>query len=263
MPKLAANLTIQFGEHAFLDRFAAAKDAGFDAVEFLFPYDHDPETVAAASEKAGVSVVLFNFPPGNWDAGDRGTAALPDRQQECLAGIEKGLLYAEALSCPTIHLMGGIVPAGVNRGVMTDIYIDAIRHAADLAAPSGRVICLEPLNSRDMPGYIISTTDQAAALIEDVDRPNVRLQFDLYHAQIMEGDLITRLRRRAPVIGHVQIAGVPDRHEPDTGETAPHILLAELDAIGYQGWVGCEYRPRNGTVAGLGWAKPYLTRRDG
>ncbi|WP_366654708.1 2-oxo-tetronate isomerase [Fodinicurvata sp. EGI_FJ10296] len=259
MVSLAANLSMLFTEHDFLDRFAHAREAGFRAVEFLFPYDHSPEAVAEAAKEAGVAIVLFNCPPGDWDAGERGTAALPARLSECRAGIDKALSYAKALSCPRLHLMGGVVGSKIDAADAHRTYIDNVRYAADRAAESCRTICIEPLNSRDVPGYIVATTDRAAEIIAEIDRPNVRLQFDFYHAQIMEGDLITRLHRHFNLIGHVQIAGVPDRHEPDLGEIAPHVLLSVLDDIGYSGHVGCEYRPAAGTLAGLGWASDYLT----
>lgn len=258
MVKLAANLSMLFTEHDFLDRFAQARDAGFRAVEFLFPYDHPPEAVAQAAQQAGVAIVLFNCPPGDWSGGERGLAALPGREDECRAGIETALTYAKALKCPTLHLMGGVPDAATDAARARRTYIDTIRHAADRAAEAGRVICLEPLNNRDVPGYIVGTTDLAAEIIAEVDRPNVRLQFDFYHAQIMEGDLITRLNRHRDITGHVQIAGVPGREEPDTGELNPHALLEALDATGYTGHVGCEYRPADGTVRGLSWAQRYL-----
>ncbi|HYD68238.1 2-oxo-tetronate isomerase [Azospirillum sp.] len=261
MPRLAANLTMLFNEVPFLDRFAAAARAGFTGVEFLFPYDHPPEDVAEAAKTAGVQVVLFNMPPGDWAAGERGLACLADRETDFVESVERALIYAQALDCPTLHLMAGIPPAGLPRATALDLYAERLAHAAHRAADHGRTLVIEPLNDRDMPGYLLRTTGEAAEIIARVGAPNLGLQFDLYHAQIMEGDLTTRLRRLAPVIRHVQIAGVPDRHEPDGGECDPHYLLRVLDDIGYAGWVGCEYRPKAGTLAGLGWAKPYLAER--
>lgn len=263
MARLAANLTMQFNEVPFLDRFQAAADAGFRAVEFLFPYDHPEAEVARRKADSGVSVALFNLYPGDWAAGERGLACLPDRETDFVESVERALIYAAALDCPTLHVMAGIPPAGMSRQDALALYVERLRHAAHRAADHDRNIVIEPLNDRDMPGYLLRTTTEAAQVIEAVDRPNVKIQFDLYHAQIMEGDLTMRLRRLAPLvgpslIGHVQIAGVPDRHEPDTGECDPHHLLRVLDEIGYRGWVGCEYRPKAGTVAGLGWARRYL-----
>ncbi|PWC31882.1 2-oxo-tetronate isomerase [Azospirillum sp. TSO22-1] len=258
MIRLAANLTMQFNELPFLDRFRAAAEVGFRGVEFLFPYDHDPEEVARARKFAGVQVVLFNLPPGDWAAGERGLACLPDRETAFVESVERALIYAEALDCPTLHVMAGIPPAGLDRADALTLYVERLRHAAHRVDDHGRDVVIEPLNSRDMPGYLLRTSDEAMAVIERVGAPNLGLQFDLYHAQIMEGDLTMRMRRLGPAIRHVQIAGVPDRHEPDSGECDPHHLLRELDATGYAGWVGCEYRPRTGTLDGLGWARRYL-----
>jgi hydroxypyruvate isomerase len=266
MARLAANLTMLFTELPFLDRFAAAADAGFSAVEFLFPYDHPPEVLARRREAAGVEVVLFNLPPGDWAAGDRGLAALPDRVDEFARSLPLALDYAEALSCPTLHAMAGVLPASTRSGgaapawiSVRPVYLDNLRRAAAALATAGRTLAIEPLNDRDMPGYVLRTTTGAAALIAEAGCPNLGLQLDLYHCQIMEGDLTTRIRRLAPLLRHVQIAGVPDRHEPDLGECNPYHLLAELDAQGYAAWVGCEYRPRDGTLKGLSWARGYLS----
>jgi len=258
MPRLAANLTMMFTELPFLDRFRAAAEAGFRGVEFLFPYEHEPEEIARARKFAGVEVALFNLAPGDWEAGERGHACLPDREVAFVESVERALIYAEALGCPTLHVMAGIPPAGLDRADALTLYVERLRHAAHRAADHGRTVVIEPLNHRDVPGYLLRTTTEAMEVIEAVGAPNLGLQFDLYHAQIMEGDLTMRMRRLGPAIRHVQIAGVPDRHEPDTGECDPHHLLRELDAIGYAGWVGCEYRPKTGTLEGLGWARRYL-----
>ncbi|HYG85481.1 MAG TPA: 2-oxo-tetronate isomerase [Azospirillum sp.] len=260
MPRLAANLTMMFTEVPFLDRFRAAAEAGFRGVEFLFPYEHAPEEVARARKGTGVSVALFNLPPGDWAAGERGLACLPDREVEFVESVERALIYAAELDCPTLHVMAGIPPAGIGRADALALYVERLRHAADRAADHGRTVVIEPLNDRDVPGYLLRTSTEAMQVIEAVGRPNLGLQFDLYHAQIMEGDLTTRIRRLGPAIRHVQIAGVPDRNEPDTGECDPHFLLTTLDDAGYAGWVGCEYRPKAGTLAGLGWARRYLDR---
>jgi len=256
MPKLAANLSMMFNEVPFLDRFAAASAAGFTGVEYLFPYDHEPHAVAAKLAAAGLTQALFNMPPGDWNAGERGIASLPGREAEFAAGVERALTYAEALGCPLVHPMAGFGAADDARAI--DTYVANIRGAADRFAAAGRRIVLEPINHRDMPGYFLNTTSQAAALIAKIDRPNVALQLDLYHAQITEGDLEKKIRALQPLTAHVQIAGNPARHEPNVGEVNYDYLLSVLDAIGYAGWIGCEYRPAGDTVAGLGWARPYL-----
>jgi hydroxypyruvate isomerase len=256
VPKLAANLSMMFNEVPFLDRFAAAAASGFRAVEFLFPYDYEPEVVAARLHDARLTQALFNLPPGDWSAGERGMAALPGREAEFAAGIERALVYAQALACPIVHPMAGFAADDDERAIAT--YVKNIRAAADAFAAAGRRVVLEPINHRDMPGYFLHTTAQAAALIAKIDRPNVALQLDLYHAQISEGDLDRKIRALAPLTAHVQIAGNPARHEPDIGEVNYAYLFGVLDEVGYPGWVGCEYRPAGETVAGLGWAKPYL-----
>ena len=257
MPKLAANLSMMFNEVPFLDRFATAGAAGFRAVEFLFPYEHEPAVVAGKLRDAQLAQALFNMPPGDWNAGERGIGALAGREAEFAAGIDTALTYARALDCPLVHPMAGFAAADDERAITT--YVANIRAAADAFAPAGKRIVLEPINHRDMPGYFLHTTAQAAALIAIIDRPNVGLQLDLYHAQISEGDLDKKIRAFQPLTAHVQIAGNPARHEPDIGEVNYGYLLGVLDEIGYAGWVGCEYRPAGATVAGLGWAKPYLS----
>lgn len=258
MARLAANLTMMFDEVPFLDRFAAAAAAGFRAVEFLFPYEHPEAELARRKAESGVTVALFNLYPGDWAAGERGLACLPGREADFVESLERALIYAAALDCPTLHVMAGIPPAGMSRNDALALYTERLRLAAHRAADHDRCVVIEPLNHRDMPGYLLRTTDEATAVIEAVGHPALGLQLDLYHAQIMEGDLTTRIRRLAPLIRHVQIAGVPDRNEPDTGECDPHFLLRALDEAGYRGWIGCEYRPKAGTLAGLGWAKRYL-----
>lgn len=248
MPRLAANLTLLFTEWPFLDRFAAAAEAGFDAVEFLFPYDHPPEAVARAAQAAGVGVVLFNLPPGDWAAGDRGLAALPARAAEFSASLRRAADYAEALAVPRLHLMAGIAP---RQSLYDTRYRAAI--AETVAAFPDREILLEPLNPRDMPGYFLNSFDQAADIIRSMALPNLRLQFDIYHRQILQGDVTTGLQDLLLLIGHIQTASVPGRHEPGTGELDDAALFRLLDDLGYAGAVGCEYHPRGGTLAGLGW----------
>ena len=258
MAKLAANLTMMFTHLPFLDRFAAAAQAGFRAVEFQFPYDEDAGAIRRAADEAGVRVVLFNLSPGNWATGERGFACLPGRDDDWDRAVTQALDYASALDCQNLHAMAGFPPADMPRETALDLYCKRLALAAERAHAEGRRILIEALNSSDVPGYLILNSDDAAAIIARVGHPALRLQFDLYHAQIMEGDLTRRMERLLPIIGHVQIAAVPDRNEPDQGECNPHHLLNSLDRLGYGGWVGCEYRPSGDTVAGLGWAARYL-----
>jgi len=257
MPRFAANLTMMFNEVAFLDRFAAAADAGFDAVEFLFPYDHAPEEVAARLERARVKNVLFNLPPGNWAAGERGIGAVPGREREFRDGVARALRYAEALGTPTLHAMAGLVPPGADRGACRAAYVENLRFAAAELARRGLLLVIEPINGRDFPGYFLQTQADAHAIREEVGAANLKVQMDLYHAQIVEGDLTVKIRRWAPQVGHVQIASVPDRHEPDGGEVDYRHVFRVLDEVGYAGWVGCEYRPARGTAEGLAWFAPW------
>jgi hydroxypyruvate isomerase len=260
MPRFAANLTMMFNEVPFLDRFGAAARAGFEAVEFLFPYDHPAEEVAGCLHAATLANALFNLPPGDWAKGERGIAALPGREAEFRAGVAKALTYARALRTPTLHAMCGLVPEGADRAAARRTYVANLRFAANELAADGRTLVIEPINGRDMPGYFLQTQADAHAIREEVGAPNLRVQMDLYHAQIAEGDLTVKMRRWMPHVGHVQIASVPDRNEPDRGELSyPHVF-ALLDELGYAGWVGCEYRPARGTVEGLGWFAPWRRR---
>jgi len=257
MVRLAANLSMIFTELPFLDRFAAAAQAGFDAVEFMFPYDHPAEEVAARASEHGLDVVLFNMPPGDWDAGECGIGCHPDRVEESRKGAQLALDYARALKCPRLHLMAGKVgPAGREAGM--DTLVDNIRFAADLVAADGIDILLEAINSVDRPGYFYDRSAAVMDVIARVDRPNVKFQYDIYHMQMMEGDLARTIERLLPSIGHIQLADNPGRHEPGTGEINFPWLLDRIDALGYAGSIGCEYAPAAGTLPGLGWAKPYL-----
>jgi hydroxypyruvate isomerase len=255
MPRFAANLTMMFTEWPFLDRFAAAADAGFTAVEYLFPYDHPPEAVGAALRAAGLTQALFNLPPGDWAAGERGMAAFPDRAGELAAAVETALPYAAATECRTLHLMAGI--ANRHDAGAQSAYRAAVAATAARLAREDITLVLEPINGRDMPGYFLNDFDFAAELIAALGLPNLRLQFDIYHRQILHGDVVMGLRRMMPMIGHVQIAGVPERHEPGSGELNDDVVFAELDRLGYGGFVGCEYRPAGKTVDGLGWFKRF------
>ena len=255
MPKFAANLTMMFNEVAFPERFAAAAKAGFKAVEFLFPYDHAPQDVARWLQENQLENVLFNLPPGDWAAGERGIAALPGREEEFRAGVARALEYAVALGTPRLHVMAGLVPPGADRARYRATYIENVRHAARELAKHGRTLLLEPINPRDMPGYFLNSQDEGHAVRAEVGEPNVKVQMDFYHAQIVDGDLAMTFRKHFDGIGHVQIASVPSRNEPDDGEVDYRYLFRLLDELGYEGWVGCEYRPRGRTEDGLGWLK--------
>lgn len=253
MPKFAANLSMMFNEVPFLERFDAAAAAGFQAVEFLFPYEFSPTEVAARLHGAGLRQALFNTPPGDWDAGERGLAAVPGREDEFLAGVDRTLEYARALDCPCLHAMAGILPKGVDRDEALQTYVSNLRAACDRLAQEDRTLVIEPINSRDMPGYFLSRSAQALRTIQAVNRPNMGLLLDLYHCQIMEGDLAVHIRHLKDVTRHIQIAGVPERHEPDIGEINYPYVFEVIDSTGYDGWIGCEYRPRAKTTLGLGW----------
>jgi hydroxypyruvate isomerase len=257
MPRFAANLSYLFNEVPFLDRFAAAANTGFNAVEFAFAYEHPAKELASRLAANGLEQALINAPPGDLKAGDRGLAGSPGREQEFAASFATALRYAQALSCPRIHVMAGVLPASVDeaqqRARHRSTFVRNLSFAAREAAQDGVTLTIEPINPRDMPGYLLTTQGEAHAIREEVGMPNVKVQMDLYHAQIVEGDLSTKLRRWVSDIGHVQIAGVPDRHEPDSGELNCYALFDLLDELGYKGWVGCEYRPRAGTLPGLAW----------
>jgi hydroxypyruvate isomerase len=253
VPKFAANLTMMFNEVAFPQRFAAAAKAGFKAVEFLFPYDYTPQAVASWLKDSQLENVLFNLPPGDWAAGERGIAALPGREAQCQAGVARGIAYALALGTRRLHMMAGLIPAGADRRVHREVYLDNLRHAAREAGKHGISVLIEPINRRDMPGYFLHTQAEAHALREECGEPNVKVQMDFYHAQIVEGDLSATFKKHVDGIGHVQIASVPARNEPDDGEVNYPFLFRQLDELGYDGWVGCEYRPRAVTEDGLGW----------
>jgi len=253
MPKFAGNLTMMFNELPFLDRFAAAADAGFKAVEFLFPYEHPPEVVEDRLRKSGLENVLFNMPPGNWAAGERGITCIPGREEEFRTGVNKALLYATRLGTPRLHAMAGIAPAGAGRAACRATLLANLKYAAEKLAEHRIMLVVEAINTRDMPGFFVTTQAESYAICKEVNAPNIKMQMDCYHMQIMEGDLAHKLRQYASNCGHIQIAGVPDRHEPDTGEVRYEYLYDLLDEIGYDGWLGCEYRPAKGTVEGLGW----------
>jgi len=264
MPRFAANLSFLFTEVPFLARFGEAAHAGFRAVEFAFAYEYRLQELVAEQRAHRLDVVLINAPPGDRDAGDRGLASLPGREHEFAAGIANALRYAQALSCPRIHVMAGVLPPGADdaeRERRMRTYVRNLRFAATEAAGQGVTVLIEPLNPRDAPDYLLTTQAQAHAVRAEIGARNLKVQMDLYHAQIVEGDLTEKLRQWLPHIGHLQIAGVPGRHEPDTGEVNYDYIFKTLDELKYDGWVGCEYRPAQGTAAGLTWLYRLLDRR--
>lgn len=264
MPRFAANLSMLYNELPFVDRFEAAARDGFAAVEYLFPYDHPAEQLAAQLQAHGLTQVLFNAPPGNWQAGERGMACLPGRETEFQNSVHLAMRYAQVLDCPRIHVLAGIAPPNADQQQLQDTYLQNLAWAAQTAAAEGREVLIEPINPRDMPGYFLNRQDHAHQLVTTVGSPHLKVQMDLYHCQIVEGDVATKLRHYLPTgrVGHIQIAGVPERHEPGVGELNFGYLLEVIDSLsgpgGWNGWVGCEYRPARGavpggTTAGLGW----------
>ena len=260
MPRFAANLSFMYQDLPFLERFAAAAADGFEGVEYLFPYDYPAEEIAAQLQAHGLEQALFNLPPGDWSAGERGIACLPDRHLEFAAGVAQALRSAEVLGHERIHVMAGIPKSGMSPEACRDTYISNLRLACALASEQGRTLLIEPINTRDIPGYFLNRQDQAHAIVAAVGAGNLKVQMDFYHLQIVEGDIAMKYRQYQAGIVHVQIASVPDRNEPDGGEINYPYLFEMLDASGYQGWVGCEYRPRAGTSAGLGWLRAWRER---
>lgn len=259
MPKLAANLSMMFTDAPFLDRFALARQAGFDAVEFLFPYAWDAGKLGALLRRHRLELVLFNLPCGDWDADDRGMACDPLRIAEFRASVPTALRYAVELGVTRLHCMAGKVPPGLPPPQARATYIDNLRHAATLAQPHGIDLLIEPINRYDMPGYFLNGSKQALDIIAEAERPNLFLQYDIYHMQRMEGELSNTIRANLPLIRHMQIADTPGRHEPGTGEINFRHLFALIDALGYDGWLGCEYIPAGDTMAGLAWRGELMT----
>ena len=255
MPRFAANISMMFNEVPFLERFARARACGFDGVEFLFPYEHPAADIADALKASNLTQALFNMPPGDWSKGERGMAAIPGREDEFRENLELALSYANALDCERVHCMAGVIPENVEYAEAEAVYIANLTLAASRLAEEGRTLLIEPLNPRDAPGYFISRQDVARELVQRLGLPNLKVQFDMYHCQIVHGDLIRWTEAMMPVTGHVQIADVPDRNEPGTGEINYTNVLAKLDSFGYSGWVGCEYRPLGNTEDGLVWMR--------
>lgn len=260
MPRFAANLTMLFNEKPFLERFAAAAAAGFEAVEFLFPYDYDKKVLKDELDGNGLTLVLHNLPAGNWAGGERGIAADPARVAEFREGVTRAIDYATALSCPRVNCLTGIV-SSENASQARKTLVENLRYAAPRLKDAGIELLLEPVNSRDIPGFFVDRTRPALDIIDEVGSDNLKLQYDIYHAQVMEGDLARTIESEFDRIGHIQLADNPGRHEPGTGEINYDYLFSRIDALGYTGWIGCEYKPRATTEAGLGWVAPHLTRR--
>ncbi|MBS3804316.1 MAG: hydroxypyruvate isomerase [Oleiphilaceae bacterium] len=258
MPRFAANLTLLFTELDFLDRFAAARQAGFAGVECLFPYTWPAEELRSVLQQEGLTQVLFNLPAGNWEAGERGIACLPDRGAEFRGGVVEAIHYAEILGCPRINCLAGLKPPRLSERRAWQTLADNLRWAAAQCREAGLTLCIEAINTRvDMPGFLLDSSAKAVRLIEQVAVPNLKLQYDIYHMQIMEGDLIRTLERLLPQIGHIQFADNPGRGEPGTGEINFARVFEALDGLGYSGWVSAEYHPQSSTADGLRWMDRY------
>jgi hydroxypyruvate isomerase len=262
MPRFAANLTMMYTEHSFLDRFAAAARDGFTAVEYLFPYEHPAATLAGQLKEHGLRQVLFNSPPGDWKAGERGVTALPGREQEFRDGFLRAIEYAHVLGCLRVHAMAGIAPKGSDRAQMLGVYTANLAWAAEQARAAGVDLLIEPIAQRNMPGFFLNRQEEAHAIVAAVGAPNLKILMDLFHCQVEEGDLAIKIRKyladpKQTRVGHFQIAGVPDRHEPDTGEVNYSYLFELIDELGFEGWIGCEYIPAGASSAGLGWFKKW------
>ena len=257
MPKFAANLSMLYTELSFLDRFKAAAEAGFTGVEYLFPYAFPKEQVEEKLRASGLTQVLHNLPAGDWDKGERGIACHPDRVNEFQDGVGKAIDYASVLGCKQVNCLAGIAPADVDPDKVRQTFVDNVRFAADKLKDAGIALLIEPVNTLDIPGFYLNHTAQALSVIEDASSDNIFLQYDIYHMQIMEGDLARTIERTLPKIRHIQLADNPGRNEPGTGEINYGFLFGHLDRIGYGGWIGCEYKPRTTTNDGLGWFTPY------
>jgi hydroxypyruvate isomerase len=253
MPRFAANLTMLFNEVAFLDRFERAAKAGFEAVEFLFPYANDPAEIKQRLDANRLKLVLHNLPAGNWDAGERGIACHPDRVDEFRANVAKAITYARALGVGQLNCLAGKAPAGVDEGAMRATFVANLKYAAGEFKKAGLRLLIEPINTYDIPGFYLNRTAQAVSILDEVGADNAFVQYDIYHAQRMEGELAATAQKYLARIGHIQLADNPGRNEPGTGEINWPFLFAHLDRIGYTGWIGCEYKPLSNTEAGLGW----------
>lgn len=258
MPRFAANLSMMYTEVPFLERFGACAADGFRAVEFLFPYEHPAQVIRDELDRHGLQQVLFNAPPGSFEAGERGIAGLPGRRDEFQQGIAQAIEYAKVLGCPRVHVMAGLLKRESEFTAQRELYVDNLGWAARKLGDAGLTMLIEPINTRDIPGYLLNTQADAHAIVERIGASNLKVQMDLYHCQIVEGDVAMKIRKHLSGVGHIQIAGVPQRHEPDIGELNYPYLFELLDELGYGGWIGCEYRPKGRTSDGLGWLRPYL-----
>ena len=258
MPKIAANLTMLFTEHPFLDRFERAAKAGFTAVEFLFPYAYSAADIKERLDAHGLALVLHNLPAGDWDAGERGIACHPDRVDEFRSGVATAITYAKALGVGQLNCLAGKAPEGVADNVLRETFVENLRYAAAELKKAGLRLLIEPINTFDIPGFYLNRTTQAVAILVEVGADNAYVQYDIYHAQRMEGELASTMHKYLPRIGHIQLADNPGRNEPGTGEINYAFLFAHLDRIGYDGWIGCEYKPATTTEAGLGWRQQLL-----
>ncbi|WP_107851236.1 hydroxypyruvate isomerase [Oceanimonas marisflavi] len=257
MPKLAANLSMLFTEVDFLDRFDAAAKAGFKGVEYLFPYDFAADEIKAKLEANGLTQVLFNLPAGDWNGGERGIACHPDRVEEFKAGVDKAIEYAKVLGNTQVNCLAGIQPAGVAYEEAEATFVANLKYAAEKLKEAGIKLIAEAINTRDIPGFFLNNTQQALDIIEKVGSDNLAFQYDIYHMQIMEGDIIPTMEKNLGIINHIQLADNPGRHEPGTGELNYHNIFAFLDKAGYDGWIGAEYKPATTTEEGLGWLKTH------
>jgi hydroxypyruvate isomerase len=257
MPRFAANLTMLFTEVAFLDRFERAAKAGFEAVEFLFPYSFDPTEIRQRLDAHKLKLVLHNLPAGNWDAGERGIACHPDRVAEFRDSVGKAIRYATALGAPQLNCLAGKAPAGIADATLRATFVDNLKFAAGEFKKAGLSLLIEPINTYDIPGFYLNRTEQAAKILDDVGADNAFVQYDIYHAQRMEGELAATAQKYLSRIGHMQLADNPNRNEPGTGEINWSFLFAHIDRIGYKGWIGCEYKPLTNTEAGLGWRQKF------
>lgn len=258
MPRFAANLSMMFPELPFLERFGAAKRAGFQAVEFMFPYEHPAEAIAEQLAAHDLAQVLFNLPPGDWANGERGIACLPDRGAEFEDGVARAVEYATQLRCPRLNCLAGIPTDQISAARARDLLLERVRFAANFAAPAGIALLIEPLNSIDVPGFFLTRNDEVADILAALPGvANVALQFDAYHTHMMGGDVVAEFAKHQKILGHVQVSDVPGRHEPGSGEIDFAAFFGALDARNYDGWVGCEYRPKGETLAGLTWLKRF------
>jgi len=257
MVQFAANLSMLFNQVEFPERFAAAAQAGFKGVEYLFPYDYPADDIAGWLTEAGVKQVLFNTPAGDWNAGERGLACNPSRKDEFREGVATAITYAQALGCTQLHCMAGIAPEGASAEELRQTYVDNLKYAAAEMGKAGIKCLIEMINTRDIPGFYLNRSAQAEEILESVGSDNLYIQYDIYHMQIMEGDLAPTIERLLPRIAHMQLADTPGRHEPGTGEINYDFLFRHIDSLGYKGWIGCEYKPATTTLEGLGWMKPY------